>query len=197
MAQNKQARRLASLWAASSHSPRSAGCFPGHSPTAVQLAPPQASVCKGGPASEASARGRYMLMSRAAGPGVRPLPQRSPPPAPSPGHGCLTLTAHSLVRRDRPLALGSSCQAHEVPCPPGPHHVAGLDSRPQQSPTPSAACQGARCCHWKKLLHNLKSWSFDHCSQRMKRRGSKWRAENASAACTRRCPSPSRQGLSS
>lgn len=66
--------------------------------------------------------------------------------------------------------------------PPEPHHAAALDGRPQLSPTPSASCQGARCCHWKKLLHNLKSWSFDHCSERMKRRGSKWWFENASVS---------------
>lgn len=71
-------------------------------------------------------------------------------------------------------AWGSSCKAHVVPCLAEPHHVAGLDGRPRQGLAPSAACQGARCCHWKKLLHNLKSWSFDHGWERMERRGSKW-----------------------
>lgn len=79
-------------------------------------------------------------------------------------------------------ALGSSCKAHVMPGAAEPHHVAGLDGRPRQGPAPSASCQGARCCHWKKLLHNLKSWSFDHCSKRMKRRGSKWWFENASVS---------------
>lgn len=79
-------------------------------------------------------------------------------------------------------AWGSSCKARVVPGAAEPHHVAGLDGRPRQGPAPSASCQGARCCHWKKLLHNLKSWSFDHCSKRMKRRGSKWWFENASVS---------------
>ena len=79
-------------------------------------------------------------------------------------------------------AWGSSCKACVVPSAAEPHHVAGLDGRPRQGPAPSASCQGARCCHWKKLLHNLKSWSFDHCSKRMKRRGSKWWFENASVS---------------
>lgn len=79
-------------------------------------------------------------------------------------------------------AWGSSCKARVVPGAAEPHHVAGLDGRPRQGPAPRASCQGARCCHWKKLLHNMKSWSFDHCSKRMKRRGSKWWFENASVS---------------
>lgn len=38
-----------------------------------------------------------------------------------------------------------------LPCLAQPHHVAGLDSRPQQDPVPGAACQAARCCHWEKI----------------------------------------------
>ena len=91
--------------------------------------------------------------------------------------------AHGEGQSDCPLApWGAAAKPTWCPAQPSPHHVAGLDGRPRQGPAPSASCQGARCCHWKKLLHNLKSWSFDHCSKRMKRRGSKWWFENASVS---------------
>lgn len=85
------------------------------------------------------------------------------------------------MQRDCPLAPAGAA-ARPAWYPACSRHVAGLDGCPQQNPAPSAACQGARCCHWKKLLHNLESWSFDHCSERMKRRGSKWWFENASVS---------------
>lgn len=110
----------------------------------------------------------------------RPLPERPPCQHCLIGHVCLTLPAHSSVQSSCPLV-----PAEHLPGPLGalPSRVSPcgrLGSLPIAEPAPSAACQGARCCHWKKLLHNLKSWSFDHCSERMKRRGSKWWFENAS-----------------
>lgn len=138
-----------------------------------------------GLASGVWARGQ--MHANESGQRVWEQPESSSPPTPTPPPSTASwaTSARRLTAQCRAIVLWrlrEQLQAHVVPCLAEPGHVAGLDGRPQQGPAPSAACQGARCCHWKKLLHNLKSWSFDHSSERMKRRGSKWWFENASVS---------------
>lgn len=86
------------------------------------------------------------------------------------------------VRSDCPLAPAGAAAGLRGALPGGAWPC-GMPGRPPTT-RPSSQCRlpRSRCCHWKKLLHNLKSWSFDHCSERMKRRGSKWWFENASVS---------------
>lgn len=62
-----------------------------------------------------------------------PLPER---PLPPPRQYCLTLPAHSPVHSDWPFVPAEQLPGPLGALPAEPHHVAGLDGRPQQGQLP-------------------------------------------------------------